>query len=353
VVLAIIIALRSWSTDIYAITPGNATDVTPLVSISGLTTDPNPDRILLVDVYLQPLSELQYLWMDAFDSHVEFVTEDELLSPGIPSSQLTDQGFLEMSDSQNFAKVAALRALGWTVPATPSGAVVTAVASATPAARAGLNVGDEITAVDGNAVRSECGLLASLVHVAAKTTVHLTVVRGTFSSSGVLRHGATSTITVVTAASPNPGAATGCANAPHAGPSYIGVVPEDGVSYQFPGKISVNTANIGGPSAGLAMTLTMIDKLSRGSLTGGHAISATGTIDPSGDVGAIGGVAEKTIAVEDAGVHYFFVPQANLAAAQKVADPSLHLIGVTKLSQVLTDLRKIGGAAPVAFTRPR
>jgi PDZ domain-containing protein len=345
-------ALRAWTTDIYAITPGNATNVAPLVSVKGLATDPHRDRIMLVDVYLQSLSELQYLYTKFFDRHVEFVGADQLLEPGIPNSQLTSEGFLQMSDSQMSAKVAALRALGWRVAAQATGAVITGVVDNTPAARSGLDVGDEITAINGHAVTSQCSLLGALVDVKPDTKLEVTILPGKFSASGVLSRTTAVTVAVTTAPSPSASSATGCAKYPHAGPSWLGVAPEDGVSFSLPGSISLNTANIGGPSAGLAMTLTLIDALSRGSLTGGHAVATTGTIDPSGNVGEIGGAAEKTIAVENAGIHYFFVPQANYAAAHAVANSSLHVIGVTKLSQVLAELRKLGGAAPVALSAP-
>lgn len=351
-IAVVVVILRAWPTNEYAITPGNATNVAPLVTVKGLGTDPHRDRIMLVDVYLQPLSQLQYLLMH-LRAHVEFVTADQLLEPGIPNDQLVSQGYLQMSDSQMAAKVAALRALGWRVPATPTGAVVTGVVSNTPAARARLRVGDEITGLDGQVVTSQCSLVGALARVAVGATVRLTVLPGTFSPTGVLSRGAPIHVTITTARSPHPAAVTGCPQAPHAGASWLGIAPEDGVSYALPGRITLDTANIGGPSAGLAMTLTLIDALSRGSLTGGHVIATTGTIDPSGDVGDVGGVAEKTIAVENAGAHYFFVPQAEVATARSVANASLHVYGVTKLSQVLAELRKLGGAAPVAFTTPR
>jgi len=351
VVAVLVVALRAWSTNEYAITPGNATNVAPLVTVKGLGTDPHRDRIMLVDVYLQPLSELQYLFMH-LQSHVEFVTADQLLEPGIPNSQLVSQGFLQMSDSQMAAKVAALRALGWKIPAIATGAVVTGVVDNTPASRAGLTVGDEITAVDAHAVTTQCALEAVLSTIPVATKVTLTVVPGKFSASGVLSHAASFHVSLVTARSPNAGAATGCAQAPHAGASWLGIAPEDGVRYALPGSITLNTANIGGPSAGLAMTLTLIDALSKGSLTGGNVIATTGTIDPLGNVGDVGGVAEKTIAVENAGAHYFFVPAAEVATARAVANANLHIFGVSTLAQVLHELRKLGGAAPVPFTAP-
>jgi PDZ domain-containing protein len=352
VVAVLVVGLRSWSTNIYAITPGNATNVAALVSVKGLGTDPHRDRIMLVDVYLQPLSELQYLYMRLFESHVEFVGADQLLEPGIPTSQLVAQGFLQMSDSQTAAKVAALRALGWKIPATPAGAVVTGVVDNTPASRAGLSIGDEITAVDGRRVTSQCSLVGSLERVAPDTRLNLTVLPGKFSATGVLTRTRAVHIAVTTAVSPSASATTNCVQFPQVGPSWLGIAPGDGVDYALPGSISLNTANIGGPSAGLAMTLTLIDTLSKGSLTGGHVIATTGTIDPEGHVGAIGGAAEKTIAVENAGAHYFFVPQGDYAAAESTANANLHVIGITTLSQVLADLRKLGGAAPVPYSTP-
>jgi len=346
-----VVALRAWSTDEYAITPGNATNVAPLVTVKGLGTDPHRDRIMLVDVYLQPLSELQYLFMH-LQSHVEFVTANQLLEPGIPNSQLVSQGFLQMSDSQMAAKVAALRALGWKIPSVASGAVVTGIVNNTPASRSGLRVGDEITAINSRAVTSQCSLVAALAHVPIGTKLDVTILPGKFSASGVLSRATATQVAVTTSRSPNAGAATGCVDSPRAGASWLGVAPEDGESYVLPGSISLNTANIGGPSAGLAMTLTLIDALSKGSLTGGHVIATTGTIDPRGNVGDVGGVAEKTIAVENAGAHYFFVPQVEVATARAVANSSLHIFGVTTLSQVLAELRNLGGAPPVPFTTP-
>jgi PDZ domain-containing protein len=127
---------------------------------------------------------------------------------------------------------------------------------------------------------------------------------------------------------------------------------EDATSYVFPARISIDTNDIGGPSAGLAMTLCIIDQLSRGSLTGGAKVAATGTMDQSGKVGDVGGVAEKTVAVQRAGVKYFIVPQVEVATAKANAAPGLTVIGVTTLHQALRALVGIGGAKIVPITAP-
>jgi PDZ domain-containing protein len=128
---------------------------------------------------------------------------------------------------------------------------------------------------------------------------------------------------------------------------------EDDVAYRLPAKVSINTANIGGPSAGLAMTLALINELSHGSLTGHHVVAATGTISVNGAVGDVGGVAEKTVAVQRAGAQYFLVPQVEVATARHAGAPGLTILGVTSLAEALRDLRALGGVKPEPITRVR
>ena len=109
----------------------------------------------------------------------------------------------------------------------------------------------------------------------------------------------------------------------------------------------MHTQDIGGPSAGLSMTLGIMDKLSSGRLTGNRIVAATGTIDENGDVGDVGGVAEKTIAVERAGPPSSSSPPVELAAAKSKATPQLHVYAVNNLNQVLRVLRRLGGSVPV------
>lgn len=350
--LVAVFGLQAWNVSQYAITPGDATPVAPLVKIQGVATESHHDRIMLTDVYLQQLTAWQWLVMH-FQSHVQFVGANALLEPGVPESELTAQGFLQMSDSKQAAEVAAFRALGWKVPATSTGAVVTSVVTASPALRAGIHVADEIVGVGTTKVDSSCGVVRAVHDLVAGSVVELRVEPATISATGVISWGALRRVTVRTASAPSGLGPSGCSGARGPERSWLGVSLEDGVRYELPAKVSINTSNIGGPSAGLAMTLTMIDQLSRGSLTGHHAIAATGTMDPYGNVGDVGGVAEKTVAVQRAGARYFFVPQVEVTTARQVAQPGLTIIGVTTLSQVLRDLHSIGGAVPTPLTKPR
>ena len=134
-----------------------------------------------------------------------------------------------------------------------------------------------------------------------------------------------------------------CGPTPITQTAFVGVEAETQQDWQFPVKVSVHTQDIGGPSAGLAMTLGIIDKLNGGRLTGGRVVAATGTIDQNGNVGDVGGVAEKTIAVERAGATVFFVPKVELNTAEAKASRRLHVYAVSNLDQVLRILQRLGG----------
>ena len=106
----------------------------------------------------------------------------------------------------------------------------------------------------------------------------------------------------------------------------------------------MNAEGIIGPSAGLAFTLGLISKLDAANLTGGAIVAATGTMSLDGTVGDVGGVAQKTVAVRNAGATIFFVPTpADRKIALQYAGPHLTVIAVSNLSQAITALEQRGG----------
>ncbi len=89
----------------------------------------------------------------------------------------------------------------------------------------------------------------------------------------------------------------------------IGFVPFDTRTVDLPFDVSIDTAAVGGPSAGLAFTLALVDELTNGDMTGGRDIAVTGTIRLDGTVGPIGGLEQKVSAVHQHGVEVFLIPQ--------------------------------------------
>jgi PDZ domain-containing protein len=129
--------------------------------------------------------------------------------------------------------------------------------------------------------------------------------------------------------------------------TIIGFVPFDTASADLPFEVDIDSGAIGGPSAGLAFTLTLIDELTPGELTGGLEVAVTGTIRIDGTVGAIGGLAQKVSAVRQQGAKVFIVPseqgEADLARAREVAGDDVTIVAVDDLQQALVALADLGG----------
>ncbi|MGJ7910568.1 SepM family pheromone-processing serine protease [Neobacillus sp. LXY-1] len=105
----------------------------------------------------------------------------------------------------------------------------------------------------------------------------------------------------------------------------IGISLVDDKEIEVKPKVKVNTADIGGPSAGLMFSLEIYNQLTKDDLTKGYQIAGTGTIDAEGNVGPIGGIEQKIVAADKAGAEIFFAPNekgaknSNYKAAVKTA----------------------------------
>ncbi|WP_409253596.1 SepM family pheromone-processing serine protease [Bacillus sp. SCS-153A] len=73
-------------------------------------------------------------------------------------------------------------------------------------------------------------------------------------------------------------------------------------------QVKMDTAKIGGPSAGLMFSLQLYNELVKRDITHGLEIAGTGTISSNGTVGRIGGIEQKVIAADNAGADVFFAP---------------------------------------------
>ena len=117
---------------------------------------------------------------------------------------------------------------------------------------------------------------------------------------------------------------------------------------EFGFDVEIDSGSVGGPSAGLAFTLAVLDKLTDGELTGGATVAVTGTIDPQGHVGPVGGVAQKAVAVRKAGadgLHRAHQPGAGARSPRCAARPvtSVTVIPVDNVDEALNALATLGG----------
>jgi PDZ domain-containing protein len=129
-----------------------------------------------------------------------------------------------------------------------------------------------------------------------------------------------------------------------AGDAYLGIgVGTRDLEFDLPFQIEIDSGEVGGPSAGLAFTLAVLDVLTPGELTGGMEIATTGTINGLGEVGRVGGVAQKAAAVRGTDAALFLVPESELAEALAAAGDDLEVVGVADLEEALEALAELGG----------
>ncbi len=330
VVLAVAVASRI-NLNYYAIQPGTAQSVQQFITVPPAKGHPVRHPVLLTDVEEGRVTALSYL-VYKLQSDTALYPLDSVTG-GTPPSQLDAQGALEMSQAEAAAKAAALRRLGYKVRAIPSGAVIFGTFPGTPA-YAVLNVGDVITAVNGVPTPDAVGLTTALSRYHSGQTLTLTVRKGGTAPPGPV------SVTLKRTVIDLGGGQTATVD--------LGIEPDDQIDFTYPFPVHIDVTNIGGPSAGLAMTLGVIDALDNGSLTGGRTVAATGTIDAQGNVGAVGGVPQKTVAVENAGASIFFVPVPQYNAAKSKDRPGLQIYPVSTLNQVLAILAAHGGSVPKA-----
>lgn len=294
--------------------------------------------VMMVDVLEGKATPWQYflyqigLLHRAEDGTV-LLPNQEILGP-TPPSQLGCQGNQQMADATQAARVVALRQLGYTVKQTDLGAQIDEVGTGTPAASAGLQCDDLVVGLNGAPVRSASQLVAAIHALAPGDVARLSVRR--------VVGGRTQTLQLSARLSGTPALGGQPADPRQA---FLGVALETRAAFTYPFQVSFQVGPIGGPSAGLAMTLGVLDALTHGQLTGGLRVAATGTMDFRGDVGDVGGVAQKTVAVRHAGAQIFFVPISELATARSEAGP-MKVYAVSTLAQTLTDLRELGGHVP-------
>ena len=219
-----------------------------------------------------------------------------------------------MTNSQNTAKYVALRRLGYKV-GVPKRVSVFAVIRGLPAAGV-LKPGDMIVSIDGQSVSTPTTLVKAIRAHHPGDRISIRYIRSGRPSVATIRVGGDK-----------------------GGHPVIGMFP--GQPLKFPIDVRIDTSDIGGPSAGLAMTLSVLDELTPGNLTGGKRSPSPVRSIPTGRA-PIGGVGQKAVAARRRGAQLFLVPLSEVAEARR-APASLPVVGVRTLDDTLEALRAAGG----------
>jgi PDZ domain-containing protein len=282
------------------------------VRVQGEHNGAGPGDIYFVDVIERRASMLESLF-PSIRSGSTLVPAKEIIPPGTSDAAAQHAALEEMSISKRVAAAVALRTLGYHVVAHPNGVIVDAVDLGSHAIGK-LQPADVIVSANGAPTATIASLLRRMSQVRPGAVVTLGVRRG----ARLLR------LRVRTIADPF-----------ERKRAIVGFRPDQAAAIKLPLRVEIDSGNIGGPSAGLAFALEIVEKLGR-DVAHGYRVAATGQIELDGTVAAIGGVEQKTIGAREAKADVFLVPAAgdNAAVARQYAH-GLRIIAVRSFPQAL------------------
>ncbi len=310
-----------------ALVPGAARDTEPLLTIDGIEEYPSEGELMYLTVRVRQRPNVwEYLWL-RFDSDVEVLPEEVILGDRTPEEN-REFNLELMNDSKKVAVAVALEELGY--DAVQTDAVVLQQLVPGEAADGILEPGDSILSIDGEPTKNTQDLVDILGRYQPGDTVELVVER--FGRDGTL------SLDIELGEHPD-----------NTGGAFLGIQPADRLKFsdEFSFNVEIDSGSVGGPSAGLAFTLAVLDQLTEGELTGGEAVAVTGAINAAGQVGPVGGVVQKTATVRDLGIDHFIVPsalgEAELDEVRESAGDDLTIIPVSTVDEALRALADLGG----------
>jgi len=304
-------------------------DGQPVIKISGTTTYPTTGDLDMTTVLESGGPRGGLTFIDAVASWFQSssaVLPRELLYPDDVSG--TDVKAKQTAMFSTAESNATAAALGYLKMPISTKIVVSAVWADSPA-DGKLEARDEISTIDGMKITGADQVRTLVQAKPIGTDFAITVLRD--ESAGAKN------LDVIVTSAPNP--------ADQSKP-YIGISVGEYYSANFP--IAFTLDSVGGPSAGLMFTLGLIDKLSPSNLAAGKHIAGTGTIDPAGKVGPIGGIRQKLAGAQKAGAELFLMPKVHCAEAVGHIPDGLTVTPVETVSDAVNALSAWAKGATVA-----
>lgn len=302
-----------------------------LITISGAETYATTGSLNMTTVseYGGPetgISVGQALW--AWIHTSERVMPREALYPeNMTAAQSNQHNAEAFSSSQSFAISAAMKFLKLPVVET---VVISAIESGGPA-EGTLHAADVIVAVDGKTVSTPTEVVTLIRAQPVGTSFVFTI----------LRDGVKHDYTLATKARIDD--PTTPEN--EAGIPFVGVGVDSSYAATFP--ITFGLDNVGGPSAGTMFALGIIDKLTPGPLAQSKTIAGTGTIDANGNVGPIGGIAQKMVGARSHGAVLFLAPAENCKEVVGHIPQGLTVTPMSTLAQAVTAINDFNAGKPL------
>ena len=312
------------SNNYYVFLPDRAHPLQPLVRIAGEHPPTDKGGVYFVDVRFRKAHLLEDLLGRPLARGATLLPKRDVLGDATPK-QAQQFDITQMADSQKIAAAVALKRLGYHVPIKLPKVVVRGVLRKAPASRL-LRPGDRILAVDGKQVHSLGRLHALIASHRPGDSISVTYSRSGRSTTAKIR----------TIASPD-----------DKRQAAVGIlVDETGGSIgKLPIKVRINTQGVGGPSAGLAFALDLMEELGH-NVDHGYKVAATGELALDGSVLPIGAAKQKTIGAREAGVDVFLVPAGSNARVARKYAHGLKIIPVQSFPQALHALATLPARQP-------
>ena len=302
-----------------------------LISISGTETYPTEGELDMTTVseYGGPqegLDMFQAIW-GWIDPDRRVVPRESVYPEGETEEENTARNIEAFSTSQSYAIAAAMDYLDQPIK---EQVIVTSVGLDTPA-QDKLRAGDEILTVDGVQMTTPEQVVEAVRSKPIGTDLNFSVMRG----------GTKLEVVVTSGTRPDdPETEQNEATIP-----YIGIGIDINYSAEF--EIKFGVTGVGGPSAGTLFAIGIIDKLTPGALTQGKIIAGTGTIDPDGNVGEIGGIQQKLIGARDAGAVLFLAPAGNCDEVIGHIPDGLTVAAIETLEDAMDEIEAFNAGATV------
>jgi Lon-like protease len=320
-----LIVLLLWPVKLpyYAMSPGPVEDVADLITVIDTPTYPSEGSFYLLTVGLREVNAFEWFEARFLDSRVDLLDREVVRPHGVSQEQVTRTNLQAMDESIDTAIYVALERLGYDVTFVGEGVEVLQVVDGAPAAGI-IEVGDRFQVIAGESIQTTDQASAVIRGRAIGDTITLTGTRGEEPL----------TVEVTLGAHPD-----------IEGAPLVGVVFDTvNLSLDLPIDVAVDSRSIGGPSAGMAYALTLLDLLTPGDLTKGHVIAGTGTIRFDETVGPIGGVRQKVFAARAIGAEVVLVPRDNYEDALTAAGGEIAVVPVSTLQEALDYLEALAPA---------
>jgi PDZ domain-containing protein len=121
------------------------------------------------------------------------------------------------------------------------------------------------------------------------------------------------------------------------GRPIVGIQVEQFANVELPIDVEIDLGGVGGPSAGLAFALDIVEEL-RGDVDRGLEVAATGELALDGGVLPVGGVKQKVIGARRSGADVFLVPAGDNAETARRHAGNLRVVPVESFRQALQAL---------------